>query len=323
MTSGSTTPEPHRHPIGVASSRTGLPQDLLRAWERRYGAVEPHRTESGRRFYTDEDLAKLRLLKRAVDSGRRISDVASLTVPELEDLVLDDARNGAAAPAPSAAPVSGPDKPEAYVERGLEAILAMDGTALRHMLRDASVALSPPMLRNLILEPLLTEIGDRWRRGTFRIAHEHMATAIVRSFLGGLSDREAPSPDAPRVVLTAPTGQRHELGALLAASAALEIGWAPVYLGADLPPAEIAAAVQAVGARAVALSLVFPAGDADVDARLVELSELMPPDTILLAGGGAARSYEATLTRVGARIVDDLARFQAELSATPPRSAVS
>jgi hypothetical protein len=45
-----------RHPIGVVSRRTGLGQDVIRAWERRYGAVVPQRTDTGRRLYTDEDV---------------------------------------------------------------------------------------------------------------------------------------------------------------------------------------------------------------------------------------------------------------------------
>jgi hypothetical protein len=60
-----------RHPIGVVSTRTGIPQDVLRAWERRYSAVTPQRTETGRRLYSDLDLLRFRLLKAAVDSGRR------------------------------------------------------------------------------------------------------------------------------------------------------------------------------------------------------------------------------------------------------------
>lgn len=308
----------HRHPIGVASGRTGLPQDLLRAWERRYQAVIPRRTASGRRFYTDEDLARLRLLKRAVDSGRRISDVARLGLAELEALVLEDARGGAplaAPPADSRRSIGAP--PATFVVRGLDAILRLDAVELRRILAEATVAMSQPALRRDVLVPMLTEIGERWRDGTFRIAHEHLATAIVRSFLDGLGERNPVRPNAPRVVIAAPTGQHHELGALLAATAALEVGWAPVYLGPDLPPAEIAAAVTATRARAVALSLVFPADDPDVHARLRELGHALPADVALLAGGGAAVSYTSTLDRLGARLVDDLSRFQAELAAVP------
>ena len=86
-----------RHPIGVVSRRTGLKPDLIRAWERRYGAVAPGRSDTRRRFYSDADIARLQLLKRVVDTGRSIGQVANLSNEELESL---------AAPAP----VTGADR---------------------------------------------------------------------------------------------------------------------------------------------------------------------------------------------------------------------
>src|SRR5947208_15218323 len=76
-----------RHPIGVVARRTGLKPDLIRAWERRYGAVTPGRTETRRRFYSDEDIERLLLLRRAVNTGRGISQVAGLSDAELEALI--------------------------------------------------------------------------------------------------------------------------------------------------------------------------------------------------------------------------------------------
>src|SRR5918993_3366876 len=76
-----------RHPIGVVARRTGLKPDLIRAWERRYGAVAPGRTDTRRRFYSDADISRLLLLKRVVDTGRSIGQVANLSNEELESLV--------------------------------------------------------------------------------------------------------------------------------------------------------------------------------------------------------------------------------------------
>src|SRR5437763_643334 len=88
-----------RHPIGVVARRTGLKPDLIRAWERRYGAVEPGRSDTRRRFYSDADVERLLLLRRAVSTGRGISQVAGLSGEELESLVEADAKS---APRPQA-----------------------------------------------------------------------------------------------------------------------------------------------------------------------------------------------------------------------------
>jgi MerR family transcriptional regulator, light-induced transcriptional regulator len=64
------------HPIGVVARRTGVSLHVLRAWERRYGVVEPVRTEGGQRLYSDADVARLRLLRQVTEAGRNISQVA-------------------------------------------------------------------------------------------------------------------------------------------------------------------------------------------------------------------------------------------------------
>src|SRR5688572_15714074 len=79
-----------RHPIGVVEQRTGLAQDVIRVWERRYGAVEPSRGPGGQRMYTDADIERLSLLEAAVRAGRRIGSIAALPTADLEHLVRDD-----------------------------------------------------------------------------------------------------------------------------------------------------------------------------------------------------------------------------------------
>src|SRR5512137_2682175 len=77
---------PGRYPIRVVALLTGVPTDTLRAWERRYGAVEPGRDERGR-LYDDGHLRKLKLLRRLVERGHAIGRIARLGEPELERLL--------------------------------------------------------------------------------------------------------------------------------------------------------------------------------------------------------------------------------------------
>ena len=82
-----TTP---RHPIALVTERTGLSQDLLRVWERRYRAVVPTRGPGGQRLYSDADIERLSLLHAATRAGRSISRVASLADEALAELVEED-----------------------------------------------------------------------------------------------------------------------------------------------------------------------------------------------------------------------------------------
>jgi methylmalonyl-CoA mutase cobalamin-binding subunit len=115
------------------------------------------------------------------------------------------------------------------------------------------------------------------------------------------------------LVVATPSGQLHELGALLVGAAAANLGWHVTYLGASLPAAEIAGAARQNRARAVALSLVYPEDDPRLEGELSRLRELLPPEVALLAGGRAMPAYRAILARLGATLISDLRQLCAEL----------
>ncbi len=313
MTSPNTddTEEP-RHPIQVVARRTGLTPDVIRAWERRYGAVTPRRSDTRRRLYSDSETERLRLLKQATDLGRRIGDVATLGADELARLVESD----------RAAEVRSDGEGQAWSQRSGErghlracmgAVRALDPAALEHALASAAADLSVPVLLQDVVSPLMTGIGSEWRVGNLRVAHEHMASAGVRSFLGGVLASSNPSTTGPVLIVATPLGQVHELGALMAAVAAAAVGWQPLYLGAAIPTDEIVYATRSRRARAVALSICYPGDDGAVDPELRKLRSRLPAETVLLVGGRARSSYGRFVAESDAVAVNDLAGLQRTL----------
>lgn len=308
-----------RHSIGVVSRRTGLKPDLIRAWERRYGAVEPARSEGRHRLYSDADVDRLSLLREAVEGGRNIGDVATRSNAELEELIAGD--RAAVSRAPTQAPQAGrapadagPDTAEAILEACLSAVRNLDAGELERHLGRGAVALSRFKLLLEVVVPLMQRIGDLWHQGELRPVHEHLASGVVRTFVGSLRSGQPPAPGAPPLLVTTPARQRHELGALIAATCAAEEGWAVTYLGADLPAEEIAAAARRTEARAVALSITYPPDDPALRRELESLGRLLPEGTPLLAGGRAAGGYDETLRAVGARRVEDVPALRRELA---------
>lgn len=301
-----------RHPIGVVARRTGLKPDLIRAWERRYGAIAPGRTETRRRLYSDDDVARLLLLKRVVDTGRPIGQVAALSGPELESLL-----DGEPLLRPSSSllvPVAD-EAAEELLQACLAAARRLEVTELELLLERASLRLGRVALVDRLLAPLLWRIGDLWRQGELRPSHEHMASAVVRSFLGGLSGLHDAPATAPSLLVTTPPRQRHELGALMVAATAAAEGWRVTYLGPDLPAEEIAAAAREKGSRAVALSVVHPPDDALLPDDLRRLKRLLPSGVELIVGGRAAGSYAPVLAEIGARHLEDLGALRPALEA--------
>lgn len=310
-----------RHPIGVVARRTGLKPDLIRAWERRYGAVEPGRSTTRRRLYSDAEIERLQLLRRVVQTGHSIGQVAGLSNEQLLALAAQDEPT----PPPALDPPAGSDDlAESFLALCLGAAQRLDVRDLETQLDRASVALSRTNLIERLMIPLMQRVGDLWKEGTLRPAHEHMVSAVVRSFLGGLRGSHGGNGSGPQLVVTTPARQHHELGALIAAAVAASEGWQVTYLGPDLPPEEIAAAAFQKGARAVALSLTYPPDDPLLIDELRRLRRLLSPWTELVVGGRAAAAYGRVLDEVGARRLDDLQGLRHELEAlraAPPAEA--
>lgn len=299
------------HSMGVVCRRTGLKSDRVRAWERRYGVVEPVRSGGNHRLYREADVEKLLLLRQATEAGHRIAQIADLSVSDLRHLLDRDrgAVSGGRGPSPRAAEEAG-----ARVRSCLGAVQQLDAESLRLQLQQARASLPPSAITEGILVPLIREIGDLWAEGGLKAAHEHLGTAVLRTFLEELRTSSDLPHDAPRMLMTTPAGEVHELGALLATAMATDAGWSVTYLGPDLPAPEIAGAARQTGARAIGLSVVCPGDEATVRAELATLRRHVGASTGLIIGGRAAAAFADTASEIGAVIVSDLAGLRSALA---------
>ena len=293
--------------IEAVAQLSGLSQHLIRVWERRYGAVKPFRTKSNRRLYSETDAVRLELLNRAVHSGHRISDIATLPTSKLEQLV------GRAISIRAITTTSHEGANGDYIKHALDAITQFDSEALGAVFSRADVELGQARVLEQVVMPLMEKLGSMWKDGSIRIAHEHMATAVVRNHVGTLLASMRYPANAPSVVVVTPAGQLHEVGALVFAVAAALEGWRPVYLGPNLPADEIAGAVQNSSARAVALSLVFPSDDPKLPAELNRLRRLLSDKVSILIGGRAAEAYRNAIDSTHAFRLTDVSGFRRQL----------
>jgi len=293
------------YPIQLAARLTGLSSYVIRIWEQRYRAVEPHRTPSNRRLYSQREIERLSLLRDLVGAGHRIGQLARLPDPQLRRLAAKSP--GVEPAAPRVAPAVAADA--SLTSKCLAAIQSLDARALREVLEEAGVALGVQGMIQRVVGPLSQRMGDLWREGGITAAQEHFGTGILREVLADLVRPFSASDRAPVLVVATPAGQLHELGAWLAGAMAANLGWQVIQLGASLPAAEIAGAARGKGARAVALSLVYPEDDEKLPGELTMLRELMPPDTALLVGGRAMPAYRDVLQRIGAILAEDLVQL--------------
>ncbi|WP_395751799.1 MerR family transcriptional regulator [Prosthecobacter sp.] len=293
-------------PIQLASKLSGLSQHVIRIWERRYSALSPSRTGTNRRMYCDEAVKRLKLLKMLTENGHRIGGVARLSTEELEQLAqgtVPVARPVPVIPADPTAPSSADDRvpqvpamePAHYVESAIEAAKRYDCEGLRKMLLQARLQYGQRGMLHQVLCPLIVKIGSNWQHGEMRASHEHIATAVIRELLLTPVPGSQTPAHAPELVVATPAGELHELGALIVAASARDLGWYVTYLGPNLPVEEIAACALARHVTAVALSVVYPENCPVIVEKLRRMREMLPPSMRFIVGGRASESYRASL----------------------------
>ncbi|OYW75213.1 MAG: hypothetical protein B7Z37_14410 [Verrucomicrobia bacterium 12-59-8] len=286
-------------PIQLASKLSGLSQHVIRIWERRYSALSPSRTGTNRRMYCDEAVKRLKLLKILTENGHRIGGVARLGTAELEELV----KVVQVIPADPTKPVPADDlvkqsqlvEPEQYIDSAIAASKRYDCEGLRRVLLQARMHLGQRGMLHQVVCPLIVQVGSNWQQGVMRPSHEHIATAVIREMLlTPVPGCQTPA-HAPELVVATPAGELHELGALIVAATARDLGWYVTYLGPNLPVEEIAACALARNASAVALSVVYPEKCPVIVEKLRRMRELLPPSMRFIVGGRASEGYRVAL----------------------------
>lgn len=283
--------------ISAVERETGLSKDTLRIWERRYRFPEPVRDENGERVYSEEQVGKLRVLKRLIDRGHRPSKIVGRSVDELLALIEPMAEAAGKAPVEHAH------------------ILELVRT---HQIGDLRQALAAMLLRQglaaFLLEtigPLNRHVGEAWMRGQLEVFEEHLYTEtlqrVLRNALAALPQRATP----PRVLLTTFPAELHALGLLMAEGMLALEGAACTSLGTQTPIRDIARAASSHGADVVALSfsLAYPVTQATEG--LAELRAQLDPTVEIWAGGANPGLVRRTVA--GVHAIPELAAVPAAI----------
>jgi methanogenic corrinoid protein MtbC1 len=270
----------------------------------------PRRTDTNRRIYSEGDIKRLQLLKKAVEAGHSISQVANLTSEELMRLINLDS--------PDVSGISsdmGRRSLDAtyFYELSLASAVHLDAAGLEATLYQAAVHLTKLELIDDVIVPLCIKIGELWERGDLKIISEHMATPVIRAFLWDLLRATQVPEVSSKIVISTPSGQMHELGALTIALIACESGWRPLYFGPNLPVEEIAAAVAYTEARAVALSTTHQMDNHRLSLELKKLRRYLSDDIAILIGGQAASGIADLIDSVGIQVLRDAVGFRLAL----------
>lgn len=281
--------------IHIAAELSGVRVELIRAWERRYGVLNPQRTPAGYRVYTDRDVALLRRLKKLTDEGVAISEASRLLpqlLAELDAEPLPSTGNGLAY------------NLDAWLEAALAAAEAYDQARVSAVLDEVLAALPPLRAFDGVLAPLQREVGERWHAGRLTVAQEHLVTQVVRSRLVSLL-HAAPNGGRKHAVLACFPDEEHELGLLGVALRLRHSGFRVTLLGQRTPAVDLGRAVEELRPDVVGLSAVNNRGAEVFHDTLARIMEAVPRGLPVWVGGPAAQAHPDVCQRLGARLFVD------------------
>lgn len=294
--------------IKQAAARSGVTVQLLRAWQRRYGVVEPARTPAGYRLYDEQAISRLRAMRQLVDEGWTPSNAAAELARLSDDDIGQIARRAQAATGRPGTPPA-EDLAAAFVELAAE----LDEPGFEAVL-DAMFARGTfERVADELVMPALVALGEGWASGRVDVAAEHAASSAVQRRLGmAYVAAAAPAAGGRLVLVGLPPGARHDLGALAFAIAARRGGMAVRYVGADLPVADWLEAVRSAAPAAVVIGVVMP-DDARAARAVAEAVRRHSREVLVALGGRASDQVDLGDLTPAVRLPDELAAAVATL----------
>ena len=268
--------------IGELSRRVGVSPALLRAWEKRYGLLQPSRSEGNFRLYSEADEQRVRVMQGEMARGLSAAEAARVAV---------SGRGGEPGPAEES------DFAERERRALAEAALNFDEGGVQDCLDRAFALQSLEGVLSEIVLPCLREIGDGWERSEVSVAQEHFASNIIRSRLMALTRGWDTGPSR-RVVLACVPGELHDLGLICFGLTLWRRGWRILYLGQATPVADMGAGVREANATALVVHVQSSELWAGAQAEIAELAG----ETRLAIGGAGVDA--AAAERVGAELLE-------------------
>nr|WP_320119678.1 MerR family transcriptional regulator [uncultured Marinifilum sp.] len=251
---------------------TGVKAHTIRIWERRYGVIQPERTETNIRLYSDNDLRKLINISMLNSTGIKISHLAKLSSIDLEARILEISRT---------------DKKNGFhIEKLTLATVNFNEELFESVLTKSILESGMEQTITSVLFPFFERIGVLWQVGSINPAQEHFISNLIRQKLfasiNSLSGKALAN--APKVILYLKEGELHEAGVLFYNYILRKNGFHSLYLGQDLPFKDLMAAVQTYQPNYIISSFISPMKLDDLNSYLLNLDKAFSDIKVLVTG---------------------------------------
>lgn len=266
---------------------SGIKAHTIRIWEQRYHLLNPVRTETGIRTYTDIDLKRiLNIATLQNKGGIKISKIAELTESEISEKILQ---------------LSGGelDYPE-HIQAITVAMMDLDEHRFQVLAKTITDAYGFENFMLKVIYPFLTRLGTLWLSGSVGPAQEHFITHLIRQKIIAAIDSQMtkPRPDAKKFLLYLPEGELHEIGLLFASYLIRARQHSAVYLGQSLPFDELCLAYEIHQPDYVFSVFTTEPSQDILPAYVADLDKMLPDAKIMLTGYNVLHSPASLPARI-------------------------
>lgn len=202
---------------------TGIKAHTLRIWEQRYRIFTPHRTDTGIRYYDEDQLRLILNISILNNNGYKISRIAEMSVEEIREKCQQLSENKS--------------KYDGQIQSLISTMMLFDEKEFNKILSINILKLGIEDTMTQIVFPFMEQIGLLWLSGSIHPAHEHFISNLIRQRLFVAIDNLSvrPGTEAKKFLVFVPTGESHDLSLLFANYVLRSRGHDVIYLGSQTP----------------------------------------------------------------------------------------
>jgi DNA-binding transcriptional MerR regulator/methylmalonyl-CoA mutase cobalamin-binding subunit len=264
-----------KYSIKELEQLSGIKAHTIRIWEKRHQLVEPERTTTNIRLYSDDDLKKIINISLLNTHGLKISKLVNLSAEELHQKVSELSETKSAV--------------DIFIDQMVVAMIDMEEEAFDQLLNRLSQRLGFERALTEVVYPFLTKIGVLWQTGNITPAQEHFISNLIRQKIIVAIDSLPLAPkSAMRVVLYLPEGELHEIGLLFYHYVAKKEGLRTYYLGQNVPYKDVAFVVEQHKPHVLVTSITTSPTASAIQGYIDRLAADFP-NTKILASGAIVR----------------------------------
>jgi MerR family transcriptional regulator, light-induced transcriptional regulator len=250
---------------------SGIKAHTLRIWEKRYKIIEPERTDTNIRYYSDEDLKRIINISVLNSHGMKISKIAGLSSEDIAKQVenLSEVKSQVEIP----------------IDQLVVSMLDLDEENFEDILSKHIKRYGFEKAVTEIIYPFLEKIGVLWQTGNITPAHEHFISNLIRQkLISSIALLPIPPKTSHRAILFLPEGEMHELGLLFAHYITRLKGFRTFYLGQSLPHDDLRKVFETHRPHILITSLTSTPSPRQLEKYLQTLSTDFSGATILASG---------------------------------------